>query len=51
MAMNRIQFQHGMSLPVFLRSFGTQAACAQAVMAARWPNGFECPSAARKRTA
>lgn len=43
MAMNRIQFQHGMSLPEFLRGFGTEAACAQAVMAARWPNGFECP--------
>ena len=41
--MNRIQFQHGMSLPEFLRSFGTEAYCAQAVMAARWPNGFECP--------
>jgi len=36
MAMNRIQFQHGMSLPEFLRGFGTEAACAQAVMAARW---------------
>ena len=43
MAMNRIQFQHGMSLPEFLRGFGTEAASAQAVMAARWPNGFECP--------
>ena len=43
MAMNRIQFQHGMSLPEFLRCFATEAACAQAVMAARWPNGFECP--------
>ena len=43
MAMNRIQFQHGMSLPEFLRGFGTEATCAQAVMAVRWPNGFECP--------
>lgn len=43
MAMNRIHFQHGMSLPEFLRGFGTEAACAQAVMAARWPIGFECP--------
>jgi hypothetical protein len=41
MAMNRIQFQRGMSLPEFLRSFGTEAACAQAVMAARrdWRHG------------
>ena len=43
MAMKRIQFQHGMSLPEFLRGFGTEAACAQAVMVARWPTGFECP--------
>ena len=43
MAMNRIRFLYGMSLPEFLRGFGTEAACAQAVMAARWPNGFECP--------
>jgi transposase-like protein len=43
MAMNRIQFQHGMSLPEFLRAFATETGCAQAVMAARWPNGFECP--------
>jgi hypothetical protein len=26
MAMSRIQFQHGMSLPEFLRGFGTEAA-------------------------
>ncbi len=25
MAMNRIQFQHGMYLPEFLRGFGTEA--------------------------
>jgi hypothetical protein len=44
MAMNRIQFQHGMSLPEFLRGFGTEVACAQAVMAARWPNGLAVSS-------
>jgi hypothetical protein len=44
MAMNRIQFQqHGMSLPEFLRCFGTEANCAEAVIAARWPSGFACP--------
>ncbi len=41
MAMNRIQFQPGMSLPEFLRGFGTEKKCAAAVFAARWPNGFE----------
>jgi transposase-like protein len=44
MAMNRIQFQQGMSLPEFLRRFGTQQQCAEAVMAARWPDGFCCPA-------
>jgi transposase-like protein len=44
MAMNRIQFQHGMSLPEFLRRFGAEEQCAEAVMAARWPNGFACPA-------
>lgn len=43
MTFNRIQFQHGMSIPEFLRSFGTEAQCAEAVKAARWPNGFHCP--------
>lgn len=27
MAMNRIQFQHGMSLPDFIRNFGTEEQC------------------------
>lgn len=43
MAFNRIQFQHGMSIPEFLRNFGTEAQCAEAVKAARWPGGFHCP--------
>ena len=43
MPMNRIQFQPGMSMPEFLRCFGTEEQCAQAVKAARWPHGFACP--------
>ena len=43
MASNRIQFQHGMSFPEFIGSFGTEAQCAEAVKAARWPEGFRCP--------
>jgi len=46
MPMNRIQFQHGMSLPEFLRSFGTEEQCAAAVAAARWPGGYACPRCA-----
>jgi transposase-like protein len=42
-AYNPIQFQKGMSLPEFLRCFGTEAACAEAVRRARWPDGFACP--------
>ena len=43
MTFNRIQFQPGMSLPEFLGCFGTEAQCAQALKAARWPAGFRCP--------
>lgn len=43
MSLNPIQFQQGMSLPEFLRCFGTEAACAEAVRRARWPDGFSCP--------
>ena len=43
MPMNRIQFQHGMSLPEFFNRFGTEAQCAQALVAHRWPQGFRCP--------
>ncbi len=42
--MNRIQFQKSLSLPEFLRSFGTEAQCEEALMAARWPQGWRCPS-------
>ena len=47
MAFNRIQFQHGISLPEFMNSFGTEEQCAKAVIAARWPNGFRCPRCER----
>ncbi len=43
MTFNRIQFQPGMSLPEFLRCFGTEAHCAAALKAARWPGGLRCP--------
>ncbi len=43
MAMNRIQFQHGMSMPEFLKLFGTEALCSAALESARWPDGFLCP--------
>jgi len=43
MAMNRIQFQPGLSMPGFLKDYGTEAQCEQALEAARWPDGFRCP--------
>jgi transposase-like protein len=41
---SRVKFQRGMSIPEFLGRFGTEPQCAAAVTAARWPNGFRCPS-------
>jgi hypothetical protein len=43
MAMNRIQFQPGLSMPEFLKGYGTEAQCEQALEAVRWPEGFRCP--------
>ncbi len=40
MAMNRIQFQPGLSMPEFYKLFGTEALCAAALQSARWPEGF-----------
>src|SRR5665647_186437 len=42
MAMNRIQFQPGLSLPAFHAQFGTDGQCADALEASRWPQGFRC---------
>lgn len=49
MAMNRIQFQPGLSLAGFLDQYGTEAACAQALKRARWPKGFVCPRCEGRR--
>ena len=47
--MNRVQFQPGLSLPAFLRRYGTEAACTAALQQARWPNGYVCPKCAATR--
>jgi hypothetical protein len=44
MAMNRIQFQHGMSLFEHFQHFGTEAQCEAALERTRWPDGFRCPN-------
>ncbi|MGH8601535.1 MAG: IS1595 family transposase [Gammaproteobacteria bacterium] len=46
MPMNRVQFQAGLSLPEFLKHFGTETQCAIAFEQARWPQGFRCPRCA-----
>ena len=43
MAMNQIQFQHGMSLVEFQDLYGSEAQCAAALERWRWPAGFICP--------
>ena len=39
MAMNRIQFQPGLSMPDFFARYGTEAQCEPALVEARWPDG------------
>jgi hypothetical protein len=46
MAMNRVQFQPGLSLPEFMARYGTDEQCEDAVCASRWPEGFVCVWAA-----
>lgn len=42
MAMNRIQFQQGLSLGNFLDLYGTESQCEAALEKSRWHNGFIC---------
>lgn len=46
MAMNRVQFQPGLSIHKFMELYGTDELCEAAVVASRWPNGYVCPSCA-----
>jgi hypothetical protein len=40
---NEMQFQAGLSLPVFLAQYGSEEQCRAALMKQRWPEGFRCP--------
>ena len=42
MAKNTVQFQKGLSLSVFLKNYGTEDQCFEALFKLRWPDGFEC---------
>ncbi len=44
MAMNRVQFQPGLSMTEFLGRYGNEGKCEAALVAARWPHGFACPA-------
>lgn len=39
-AMNRIQLQPGLSRPGFLKEYGTEFQCEQALETVQWPDGF-----------
>ncbi|OLK26094.1 transposase, partial [Xanthomonas oryzae pv. oryzae] len=43
MAMNRVQFQAGLSLPAFLKRYGNAQQCAPALQISRCPPGLACP--------
>lgn len=43
MAMNQVQFQHGLSMTQFIEQYGTEAKCYRALYRSRWPQGFRCP--------
>ena len=43
MAINRVQFQKGLSMAEFMDQYGTEQKCHAALVASRWPDGFRCP--------
>jgi transposase-like protein len=43
MSMNRVQFQPGLSMSDFIRQYGTEAQCEEALIQVRWSEGFRCP--------
>lgn len=42
MAMNKVQFQRGLSLGEFMASYGDEQSCLDAVARSKWPGGFRC---------
>lgn len=48
MAINAVQFQHGLSLAEFVAQYGTEAKCYRALYRSRWPQGFRCPACANR---
>lgn len=44
MPRNKVQFQKGISLNEFIKKYGTDDQCFDALYKWRWPDGFICPS-------
>lgn len=49
MARNQVQFQKGLSEAAFDEAYGTEEQCHAALVAWRWPEGFECPDCLGRR--
>ena len=49
MSINAIQFQRGLSLPQFQALYGSEQQCERALVAARWPHGWQCAHCGCKR--
>lgn len=49
MSMNAIQFQRGLSLPQFQALYGREDQCERALVATRWPQGWQCAHCSCKR--
>lgn len=49
MAKNKVQFQTGYSLFEFIKDYGTEEQCHQALYKWRWPTGFVCPDCGSKK--
>lgn len=49
MAMNQVQFQKGLSLEDFFQKYGHDMQCEDALVAARWPGGYQCSRCAGRR--
>jgi transposase-like protein len=50
MAMNKVQFQHGLPMLEFFNTYGTQPQCEDVIRAWRWPKGFACPRCPEPQT-
>ena len=43
MAINKVQFQRGLSMADFMARYGNEEQCEEVLMTSRWPNGVVCP--------